>query len=32
MELVWDDDFKHEVRSKASKKCARVLKTELQSF
>lgn len=28
----WDDDFKGEVRSKASKKCARVLKTELQSF
>jgi hypothetical protein len=28
----WDDDFKGEVRSKASKKCARVLKEELQSF
>lgn len=28
----WDDDFKAEVRSKTSKKCARVLKTELQSF
>ncbi|AGF91237.1 hypothetical protein HAPG_00051 [Halorubrum phage GNf2] len=28
----WHDDFKGEVRSKASKKCARVLKTELQQF
>jgi hypothetical protein len=31
-EAEWDDEFKGEVRSKASKKCARVLKTELQSF
>lgn len=28
----WDDDFKGEVRSKTSKKCARVLKQELQSI
>jgi len=28
----WDDDFKGEVRSKASKKCARVLKTLCQEF
>jgi hypothetical protein len=31
-ELEWDDDFKGEVRSKASEKCARVLKQEVQSF
>jgi len=31
-EAEWDDDFKGEVRSKASKKCARVLKTMVQSF
>jgi len=31
-EAEWDDDFKHEVRSKASKKCARVLKKEVQEF
>lgn len=31
-EAEWDDDFKGEVRSKASKKCARVLKKEVQSF
>lgn len=29
-ECEFDDDFKGEVRSKASKKCARVLKTEVQ--
>jgi len=28
----WDDEFKSEVRSKASTKCVRVLKTELQQF
>lgn len=32
IDYQWDDDFQGEVRSKASKKCARVLKTELQSF
>lgn len=32
LEVEWDDDFKAEVRSKASKECARALKTELQSF
>lgn len=32
MEYEWNDDFKSEVRSKASSKCARVLKQELQSF
>lgn len=32
MEIMWDDDFTAEVRSKTSKKCARVLKTELQSL
>lgn len=31
-EAEWDDDFKAEVRSKASKKCARVLKTLCQEF
>jgi hypothetical protein len=31
-EAVWDDDFKSEVRSKVSKKCARVLKTEVQTL
>jgi hypothetical protein len=31
-EGVWDDDFKGEVRSKASKKCARTLKSVLQQF
>jgi len=31
-EGTWDDDFKGEVRSKASKKCARVLKTLCQEF
>lgn len=31
-EGMWDDDFKGEVRSKASKKCARVLKNEVQSL
>lgn len=31
-EAEWDDDFKAEVRSKASKKCARVLKTVCQEF
>ena len=29
LEVTWDDDFKGEVRSKASKKCARVLKNEV---
>lgn len=32
LEVQWDDDFKGEVRSKASKKCVRVLKQELQQF
>lgn len=31
-EAEWDDDFKGGVRSKTSKKCARVLKQEVQSF
>lgn len=31
-EAEWDDDFKGEVRSKTSKKCARVLKTECQQI
>lgn len=31
-ECTFDDDFKSEVRSKTSKKCARVLKTELQQI
>lgn len=31
-EAEWDGDFKSEVRSKASKKCARVLKTMCNSF
>lgn len=31
-EAEWDDEFKGEVRSKASKKCARVLKKEVQEF
>jgi len=32
IEVEWDDDFKGEVRSKASKKCARILKTLVQEF
>jgi hypothetical protein len=32
IEAEWDDDFKGEVRSKASKKCARVLRTLCQEF
>jgi len=32
MEVEWDDDFKGEVRSKTSKKCARVLKSEVNEF
>jgi len=31
-EAEWDDDFKSEVRSRASKKCARVLQTLCQEF
>jgi hypothetical protein len=31
-EAEWDDDFKSQVRSRASKKCARVLKSEVQSL
>ena len=31
-EAEWDDDFKAEVRSKASKKCSRVLKQMAQEF
>lgn len=31
-EAQWDDDFKAEVRSRASKKCARVLKSMVQEF
>jgi len=31
-EGMWDDDFKSEVRSKASKKCARVLKNEVNAL
>lgn len=31
-EAVWDDDFKSEVRSRTSKKCARVLKQMCQEF
>lgn len=31
-ECVWDDDFKGEVRSRTSKKCARVLKSLCQEF
>lgn len=32
IEAEWDDEFKGEVRSKASKKCARVCKTLCQEF
>lgn len=31
-EAEWDDEFKGEVRSKTSKKCARILKEEIQEF
>ena len=32
IEVEWDDDFKGEVRSKASKKCARVLQELVNTF
>jgi len=32
IEVTWDDDFKSEVRSKASRRCSRVLKTEVQNL
>lgn len=32
IEVEWDDDFKAEVRSKASTKCSRVLRTMCQEF
>lgn len=32
IEVEWGDDFKSKVRSKTSKKCARVLKNEVQSL
>jgi hypothetical protein len=31
-EAEWNDDFKGDVRSRTSKKCARVLKQECQQF